>query len=151
MANKRIYYQTKYFLKQLWMVIWVRQWSAFVYYRKQQTRREISVQRKCKQSVQVSEWQQGVSEMNSTSLYVSTCRLVLQADSEDASTWTDLYRLVPYLRQSLSCTVCGNLLIEPFTPTDTNCQHHVCKVRTIIPDTPCPFTLMHIKGGRCGV
>lgn len=65
--------------------------------------------------------------MNSTSLYVSTCRLVLQADSEDPATWTDLYRLVPYLRQSLSCTVCGNLLIEPFTPTDTNCQHHVCK------------------------
>ncbi|CAB3374935.1 Hypothetical predicted protein [Cloeon dipterum] len=65
--------------------------------------------------------------MNSTSLYVSTCRVVLQADSEDPSSWGDLYRLVPYLRQSLSCTVCGNLLIEPFTPTDTNCQHHVCK------------------------
>ncbi|KAF4524232.1 hypothetical protein B566_EDAN012198 [Ephemera danica] len=65
--------------------------------------------------------------MNSTSLYVSTCRLVLQADCEDPASWADLYRLVPYLRQSLSCTVCGNLLIEPFTPTDTNCQHHVCK------------------------
>lgn len=65
--------------------------------------------------------------MNATSLYVSTCRLVLQADTEDQSTWTDLYRLVPYLRQSLSCTVCGNLLIEPYTPTETNCQHHVCK------------------------
>ncbi|XP_012257070.1 E3 ubiquitin-protein ligase MSL2 [Athalia rosae] len=65
--------------------------------------------------------------MNATSLYVSTCRLVLQADSEDANSWTDLYRLVPYLRQSLSCTVCSNLLIEPHTPTETNCQHHVCK------------------------
>ncbi|XP_049861143.1 E3 ubiquitin-protein ligase MSL2 isoform X2 [Schistocerca gregaria] len=65
--------------------------------------------------------------MNATSLYVSTCRLVLQADSEDSSSWTDLFRLVPYLRQSLSCTVCGNLLIEPYTPTETNCQHHVCR------------------------
>ncbi|KAK9302007.1 hypothetical protein QLX08_005850 [Tetragonisca angustula] len=35
--------------------------------------------------------------------------------------------LVPYLRQSLSCTVCSNLLIEPHTPTETNCQHHVCR------------------------
>ncbi|XP_011496504.1 PREDICTED: E3 ubiquitin-protein ligase MSL2 isoform X2 [Ceratosolen solmsi marchali] len=65
--------------------------------------------------------------MNATSLYVSTCRLILQADSEDPSSWTDLYRLVPYLRQSLSCTVCSNLLIEPLTPTETNCQHHVCR------------------------
>ncbi|XP_014220493.1 E3 ubiquitin-protein ligase MSL2 [Trichogramma pretiosum] len=65
--------------------------------------------------------------MNATSLYVSTCRLVLQADSEEPNSWQDLYRLVPYLRQSLSCTVCSNLLIEPHTPTETNCQHHVCR------------------------
>ncbi|KAJ8888503.1 hypothetical protein PR048_007994 [Dryococelus australis] len=54
-------------------------------------------------------------------------RLVLQADAEDPATWLDLYRLVPYLRQSLSCTVCGNLLIQPYTPTESNCQHHVCR------------------------
>lgn len=65
--------------------------------------------------------------MNATSLYVSTCRLVLQADVDDPNSWTDLYRLVPYLRQSLSCSVCSNLLIEPHTPRDTNCQHHVCR------------------------
>lgn len=65
--------------------------------------------------------------MNATSLYVSTCRLVLQADVDDPSSWTDLYRLVPYLRQSLSCSVCSNLLIEPHTPRNTNCQHHVCR------------------------
>lgn len=65
--------------------------------------------------------------MNATSLYVSTCRLVLQSDVEDPNSWTDLYRLVPYLRQSLSCTVCSNLLIEPYTPKETNCQHHVCR------------------------
>lgn len=65
--------------------------------------------------------------MNATSLYVSTSRLVFQADLEDSTSWSDLYRLIPYLRQSLSCTVCGNLLIEPYTPTETNCQHHVCR------------------------
>ncbi|CAG9796535.1 unnamed protein product [Diatraea saccharalis] len=64
-------------------------------------------------------------KMNATSLYVSTCRLIILADAADKSSWTDLFRLVPYLRQSLSCTVCGNLLKEPYTPT--SCQHHVCK------------------------
>lgn len=64
--------------------------------------------------------------MNATSLYVSTCRLVIQANSEDQSSWNDLYRLLPYLRQSLSCTVCDYLLVEPYSP-DSSCQHHVCK------------------------
>ncbi|XP_045493408.1 E3 ubiquitin-protein ligase MSL2 [Colias croceus] len=66
-------------------------------------------------------------KMNATSLYVSTCRLIILADPADKSSWTDLFRLVPYLRQSLSCTVCGNLLKEPYTPTNSSCQHHVCK------------------------
>lgn len=66
-------------------------------------------------------------KMNATSLYVSTCRLIILADAADKSSWTDLFRLVPYLRQSLSCTVCGNLLKEPYTPTSSGCQHHVCK------------------------
>ncbi|CAG9137193.1 unnamed protein product [Plutella xylostella] len=65
--------------------------------------------------------------MNATSLYVSTCRLIILADASDRNSWTDLFRLVPYLRQSLSCTVCGNLLKEPYTPTASACQHHVCK------------------------
>lgn len=47
------------------------------------------------------------------------------------SSWADLHRLVPYLRQSLSCTVCANLLVEPYTPRDSaatgGCQHHVCR------------------------
>ncbi|XP_026759019.1 E3 ubiquitin-protein ligase MSL2 [Galleria mellonella] len=66
-------------------------------------------------------------KMNATSLYVSTCRLIVLADADDKSSWIDLFRLVPYLRQSLSCTVCGNLLKEPYTPTSSGCQHHVCK------------------------
>ena len=65
--------------------------------------------------------------MNATSLYVSTTRLVIQANADDHTSWSDLYRLFPYLRQSLSCTVCDKLLIEPYTPTESACQHHVCK------------------------
>lgn len=65
--------------------------------------------------------------MNATSLYVSTSRLVFQFEAGDQNL-NDLYRLVPYLRQSLSCTVCGSLLIEPFTPQETQCQHHVCRL-----------------------
>lgn len=63
--------------------------------------------------------------MNATSLYVSASRLLFQSDTEHAN-YTDLYRLVPYLRQSLSCTVCANLLVEPYSPQDM-CQHHVCR------------------------
>ncbi|XP_046438447.1 E3 ubiquitin-protein ligase MSL2-like isoform X1 [Daphnia pulex] len=64
--------------------------------------------------------------MNATSLYVSTCRLVVQANTEEQSSWNDLYRLLPYLRQALSCTVCDLLLVEPYSP-ESSCQHHVCK------------------------
>lgn len=65
--------------------------------------------------------------MNATSLLVSTSRLVFQYEAGDQQILSDLYRLVPYLRQSLSCTVCGSLLIEPYTPQETQCQHHVCR------------------------
>ena len=39
----------------------------------------------------------------------------------------DLCRTLPILRNSLSCTVCESLLVEPYTPEDTDCEHHVCK------------------------
>ncbi|XP_054770854.2 uncharacterized protein LOC129278738 [Lytechinus pictus] len=65
--------------------------------------------------------------MNATALYVSTCRYILQADFENGESWGDLYRLLPYLRQSLSCCVCGSLLNDPRGPTDSNCQHFVCR------------------------
>lgn len=50
----------------------------------------------------------------------------MKINKTDPNTWKDLYRLLPYLRQALSCTVCGNLAIEPQTPTRGDCQHHVC-------------------------
>ena len=35
--------------------------------------------------------------------------------------------MLPTLRNSLSCTVCDLLLVEPYTPEETICEHHVCK------------------------
>ncbi|XP_024084797.1 E3 ubiquitin-protein ligase MSL2 isoform X2 [Cimex lectularius] len=65
--------------------------------------------------------------MNATNLYVSTSRIIFSAKADDPSTWADLHGLFSGLRQSLSCTVCGELLVEPYTPTETTCQHHVCR------------------------
>lgn len=42
--------------------------------------------------------------MNASSLYVTVLRLVFQNDAQN------VYRLFPYLRQLLACSVCGNLL-----------------------------------------
>lgn len=63
--------------------------------------------------------------MNAISLYVSASRLLFNQSDSDSANYSDLYRLVPYLRQSLSCTVCANLLVEPYSPDI--CQHHVCR------------------------
>lgn len=65
--------------------------------------------------------------MNAISLYVSASRLLFNQSDTENPNYSDLYRLVPYLRQSLSCTVCSNLLVEPYTAENSICQHHVCR------------------------
>lgn len=65
--------------------------------------------------------------MNALGFYISTCRYVMQADASDRDTWADLYRYLPYLRQSLSCYVCGNILHVPIGPTHSICPHHICQ------------------------
>ena len=64
---------------------------------------------------------------NAANLYITTTRYVLLANPEDQATWSELYRYLPYLRQSLSCCVCANILNVPYGPYDSTCQHHVCK------------------------
>lgn len=68
-----------------------------------------------------------MSKMNPTSLYITTNKIILTSNPNDPNTWKDLYRLVPYLRNSLCCVVCGNLLMDPMTPTAGKCPHHLCK------------------------
>lgn len=65
--------------------------------------------------------------MNALSLYVTTCRMIFQSDIEDNGAWADINRLVLYLRQALTCCVCGKLLTVPMSSTVSSCQHHVCK------------------------
>lgn len=66
--------------------------------------------------------------MKAISLYVSISRIVYQRNSPILENkWTDLYRLIPYLRQALSCAVCVKLLIDPYSPKDRKCQHFVCR------------------------
>ncbi|KAK9401026.1 E3 ubiquitin-protein ligase MSL2 [Crotalus adamanteus] len=46
---------------------------------------------------------------------------------EDPQCLAEIGKLLPYFRQSLSCCVCGNLLQDPIAPTNSTCQHYVCK------------------------
>ncbi|XP_030624599.1 E3 ubiquitin-protein ligase MSL2b [Chanos chanos] len=68
-----------------------------------------------------------MNPVNATTLYVSACRSVLQCDPRDPQALAELYKLLPFFRQSLSCLVCGNLLQDPIAPTNSSCQHYVCK------------------------
>lgn len=70
---------------------------------------------------------QSPTRMNSTNLYVTTTQIILKADALNPQSWQDLYRLVPYLRNSLCCVVCSMLLVDPLTPAGGQCQHHVCR------------------------
>lgn len=65
--------------------------------------------------------------MNALSLYVTTCRMIFQSSVADMGAWADINRLVLYLRQALTCCVCGKLLTVPMSSTVSSCQHHVCK------------------------
>uniref|UniRef100_T1J4V5 CXC MSL2-type domain-containing protein n=1 Tax=Strigamia maritima TaxID=126957 RepID=T1J4V5_STRMM len=62
------------------------------------------------------------TKMNPISLYVATCRLVLQARENDASSWSDLHRLIPELCTSLSCNACSQLASDPLSPSEQNCE-----------------------------
>ncbi|XP_054621591.1 E3 ubiquitin-protein ligase MSL2-like isoform X1 [Dunckerocampus dactyliophorus] len=68
-----------------------------------------------------------MNPVNATSLFVSASRSVLQCDPGDPRALSELCRLLPFFRQSLSCLVCGNLLQDPIAPTDSSCQHYVCR------------------------
>uniref|UniRef100_A0A8C3C287 Uncharacterized protein n=1 Tax=Cairina moschata TaxID=8855 RepID=A0A8C3C287_CAIMO len=52
-----------------------------------------------------------MNPVNATALYVSASRLVLNYDPGDPQSFSEINKLLPYFRQSLSCCVCGE---EPF-------------------------------------
>lgn len=63
--------------------------------------------------------------MNALSLYVTTCRMLFEAErlSSGAGAWSDINRLILYLRQALTCCVCGKLLTIPMSSTGMSCKH----------------------------
>ena len=65
--------------------------------------------------------------MNATTLYITTCRYVIQSNPYDPDSWAELYRYLPYVRQALSCCVCGQVLDQPMGSTNGVCQHQVCR------------------------
>ncbi|XP_078067480.1 E3 ubiquitin-protein ligase MSL2-like [Mustelus asterias] len=66
-----------------------------------------------------------------TEIYIAACRCAMllsaRSGAEVEQVQADLCRLLPYLRQSLSCAVCGYLLKSPVGPKTSVCQHFVCK------------------------
>lgn len=48
-----------------------------------------------------------MNPVNATALYVSASRAVLQCDPRKPNTFSDMYTLLPFFRQSLACLVCG--------------------------------------------
>ncbi|XP_041828879.1 E3 ubiquitin-protein ligase MSL2a [Melanotaenia boesemani] len=67
-----------------------------------------------------------MNPINATALYVSASRAVLQCDPRQPHTFAEMYKLLPFFRQSLACLVCGKLLQDPISPTHPECQHYVC-------------------------
>ncbi|XP_039994083.1 E3 ubiquitin-protein ligase MSL2a isoform X1 [Xiphias gladius] len=67
-----------------------------------------------------------MNPVNATALYVSASRAVLQCDPRKPHTFAEMYKLLPFFRQSLACLVCGKLLQDPISPTHPECQHYVC-------------------------
>ncbi|XP_028293608.1 E3 ubiquitin-protein ligase MSL2a [Gouania willdenowi] len=67
-----------------------------------------------------------MNPVNATALYVSASRAVLQCDPRQPHTMAEMYKLLPFFRQSLSCLVCGKLLQEPTSTAHPECHHYVC-------------------------
>lgn len=67
-----------------------------------------------------------MNPVNATALYVSASRAVLQCDPRKPQTFAEMYKLLPFFRQSLACLVCGKLLQDPISTTHPECQHYVC-------------------------
>ncbi|XP_055058152.2 E3 ubiquitin-protein ligase MSL2a [Misgurnus anguillicaudatus] len=68
-----------------------------------------------------------MNPINATSLYVSACRSLMQCDPQNPETCAELFNVLAFFRDSLSCLVCGNLLQDPIAPKNSFCQHYVCE------------------------
>ncbi|KAK1786221.1 hypothetical protein P4O66_017944, partial [Electrophorus voltai] len=51
----------------------------------------------------------------------------LQCDPQAPESYGDLFNVLPFFRDSLSCLICGNLLHDPLVSCSSACQHCVCR------------------------
>ncbi|KAH9508740.1 hypothetical protein Btru_049791 [Bulinus truncatus] len=61
-----------------------------------------------------------------TAIIVRHAAYIISANAEDKSTWCDIFKYLPCLRQMLSCCVCGSLIKCPHGPSQSVCLHNVC-------------------------
>ncbi|XP_017047512.1 E3 ubiquitin-protein ligase msl-2 [Drosophila ficusphila] len=67
--------------------------------------------------------------MLAQSVYLKVTRLSLRSASNLSKRRVDeLNAGIGELRQLLSCVVCCQLLVDPFSPKGKRCQHHVCRL-----------------------
>lgn len=80
--------------------------------------------------IALTRWSVRVSAMdteNSTNLYLQVCQTLLTCSYDKPSSFADLYKFLPWLRQSLTCCVCSNVVRDPMSSTESACQHFICK------------------------
>ncbi|RUS83433.1 hypothetical protein EGW08_008805, partial [Elysia chlorotica] len=65
--------------------------------------------------------------MDAYNFYICTVRYVMSADPEDKSSWGEIFKYLPSLRQMVSCCVCGNIAFRPQGPDHNVCLHFVCE------------------------
>ncbi|XP_030629545.1 E3 ubiquitin-protein ligase MSL2a [Chanos chanos] len=68
-----------------------------------------------------------MNPVNATTLYLSACRSTFKCDPQDPETYSELFTVLPFFRDSLSCRVCDHLLQNPVSPANSSCLHYVCK------------------------
>ena len=51
----------------------------------------------------------------------------MSANPEDKSSWSEIFKYLPSLRQMVSCFVCGNIAFRPQGPDHNVCLHFVCE------------------------
>lgn len=99
-----------------------------------------------------------MNPVNATALYVSASRLVLNYDPGDPQSFTEINKLLPFFRQSLSCCVCGEDLsfvpctISPHPPgglSARRCGAALGRAARRVP-AAAPLPRPRCHGGRAG-
>lgn len=70
-----------------------------------------------------------MNPVSATALYVSASRAVLQCDPKQPNTFTDMYNILPFFRQTLACLVCGKCYNANPGYARCNCKALFCQTK----------------------